>query len=118
MRYAALTHPTQESGFIKSTILRGKPVDRATFVELCDKLSLDCQEIAESIQAPPMMGEERQPSSSLVPLQRWQDWGETTISWGEAVDVSAFYGREVELSLLKQWVVDDRCRLLTQEKLF
>ena len=95
------------------SFLRGKPVDRATFVELCDKLSLDCQEIAASIQAPPMMGEARQPASSLVPLQRPQDWGEASISWGEAIDVSAFYGREAELALLKQWVVDDRCRLIT-----
>ncbi|MGB8701883.1 MAG: NB-ARC domain-containing protein, partial [Thermosynechococcaceae cyanobacterium] len=32
--------------------------------------------------------------------------------WGEAVDVSGFYGRTTELATLKQWVVVDRCRLV------
>jgi hypothetical protein len=33
--------------------------------------------------------------------------------WGEAIDVSFFYGRIAELDTLKQWVVSDRCRLIT-----
>ena len=32
--------------------------------------------------------------------------------WGEAVDVSVFYGRTAELAILKQWIVEDRCRLV------
>lgn len=32
--------------------------------------------------------------------------------WGEAVDVSAFYGRTEELATLEQWLVQDRCRLV------
>lgn len=32
--------------------------------------------------------------------------------WGEAVDVTAFYGRTEELNTLKQWIVGDRCRLV------
>lgn len=32
--------------------------------------------------------------------------------WGEAADVSAFYGRESELTQLTQWIVTDRCRLV------
>ena len=35
----------------------------------------------------------------------WQDWG-------EAPDVSVFYGRDRELALLEQWLVKDRCRLV------
>jgi hypothetical protein len=30
--------------------------------------------------------------------------------WGEAVDVSLFYGREAELAILEQWIRVDRCR--------
>ena len=37
---------------------------------------------------------------------------ETRIDWGEAVDVSIFYGRTVELKMLEQWVVSDCCRLI------
>ncbi len=32
--------------------------------------------------------------------------------WGEAPDVSIFYGRKQELGLLKQWLVKDSCRLV------
>lgn len=34
------------------------------------------------------------------------------IDWGEAMDLSAFYGRELERSQLHQWIVTDRCRLV------
>ena len=33
--------------------------------------------------------------------------------WGEAIDVSVFYGRSQELNTLQQWIVRDRCRLVT-----
>jgi WD40 repeat protein len=32
--------------------------------------------------------------------------------WGEAVEVSVFYGRTEELDTLEQWVISDRCRLI------
>lgn len=35
------------------------------------------------------------------------------IDWGEVIDVSAFYGRATELATLNQWIVGDRCRLVT-----
>jgi AAA ATPase domain len=34
------------------------------------------------------------------------------LSWGEAPDVSTFYGRERELQTLTDWVQRDRCRLI------
>ncbi len=33
--------------------------------------------------------------------------------WGEAIDVSNFCGREPELEVLKQWVLTDRCHLIS-----
>ncbi|GAB4372533.1 MAG: NB-ARC domain-containing protein [Elainellaceae cyanobacterium] len=33
--------------------------------------------------------------------------------WGEAIDVSSFYGRQAELTQLQQWIAGDRCRLIT-----
>jgi len=35
------------------------------------------------------------------------------IDWGEAPDVTAFYGRQAELDTLTQWIVGDRCRLVS-----
>lgn len=32
--------------------------------------------------------------------------------WGEAMDVTAFYGREPELTTLSRWVLKDQCRLV------
>ncbi|MGH7999918.1 MAG: NB-ARC domain-containing protein, partial [Brasilonema sp.] len=32
--------------------------------------------------------------------------------WGEAVDISVFYGRTEELAKLKQWIIQDGCRLV------
>ncbi|MGB3138011.1 MAG: NB-ARC domain-containing protein, partial [Nodosilinea sp.] len=34
------------------------------------------------------------------------------IDWGEAPDVSVFFGREAEIAILSRWVVDDGCRLV------
>ncbi len=33
--------------------------------------------------------------------------------WGDAIDTSVFFGRTQELTTLKQWVIDDKCRLVT-----
>jgi WD40 repeat protein len=35
------------------------------------------------------------------------------LDWGEAIDVSIFYGRTDELITLHQWILRDRCRLVT-----
>lgn len=34
------------------------------------------------------------------------------VDWGEAPDVSLFYGRQRELGQLQQWIVQERCRLV------
>jgi len=36
-----------------------------------------------------------------------------TFDWGEAIDVSVFYGREKELVELQNWIIKDRCRLVS-----
>ncbi|HBB30440.1 MAG TPA: hypothetical protein DDZ80_22525 [Cyanobacteria bacterium UBA8803] len=46
-----------------------------------------------------------QESSCRLAITSQQDWG-------EAIDVSIFYGRNQELALLEQWLLHDRCRLV------
>ena len=41
----------------------------------------------------------------LVTVRTYQDWG-------EAIDVSIFYGRRSQLKSLEQWAIADRCRLI------
>ena len=35
------------------------------------------------------------------------------VDWGDAPDVASFYGREWELDLLSEWVVEERCRVVS-----
>ena len=45
----------------------------------------------------------------------WQDVveGYGQQDWGEASDVSQFFGREEEIATLKHWIVEDKCRLIS-----
>ena len=49
--------------------------------------------------------QEKLDDSKLINKQR-QDWG-------EAIDVSTFYGRNEEINTLKKWILTDNCRLIT-----
>jgi WD40 repeat protein len=49
------------------------------------------------------------PASSQETLSRWTNPQQ---DWDTAVDASAFYGREVELVQLWQWIVSERCRIV------
>jgi WD40 repeat protein len=104
----------EDAGMALATVgsfLRGKPVDRTTFLDLCDKLSLDCEAISEPLTEQEFSKQELSPS--LAPLPRQDDQNAIQISWGEAIDVSTFHGREADLAILKQWVIDENCRLIS-----
>ncbi|MFB8789975.1 MAG: NB-ARC domain-containing protein [Potamolinea sp.] len=45
-------------------------------------------------------------------LRRYQQSQQTKQDWGEAIDVSQFYGREKELQLLETWILEDCCRAI------
>ena len=86
-----------------SNFLTGKPVDHASFVELCQRLVLNCEEVTEL--------------DVTVPSQTKDDLAFARIAnkhqdWGEAIDVSLFYGRTEELTTLEEWIVTERCRLV------
>ncbi|WP_019506832.1 NB-ARC domain-containing protein [Pleurocapsa sp. PCC 7319] len=44
------------------------------------------------------------PNKKVISLQQ---------DWGEAIDVSVFYGRIAELATLEKWILTDRCRLVS-----
>ncbi len=48
----------------------------------------------------------------LAELKRILSYGSPRQDWGEAPDVSVFYGRTEELATLEQWIVKDKCRLV------
>jgi hypothetical protein len=59
-----------------------------------------------------------QPAINLLKTKQEQETGvvqtkSTQIQdWGEAIDVSGFYGRVAELATVKEWIVQERCRLV------
>lgn len=56
------------------------------------------------------------PPSSLPPSPQSpspQPFTQPTCDWGDAIDVSTFYGRASELETLTQWALPDRCRVIS-----
>lgn len=77
--------------------LEGKPIQQETFIRLCQAVGVEhWEEIVDS-------------TAGLIPPHSPPS---PTKDWGEAPDVSVFYGRNEELTTLEQWVVRDRCRLV------
>ncbi|MEB3189501.1 MAG: hypothetical protein VKL42_04065 [Snowella sp.] len=62
------------------------------------------QAIGQSVTKQNIRGVIYQLQQSQVVAQR--------ISWGEAIDVSYFYGRTQEQETLTKWIIGDRCRLV------
>uniref|UniRef100_A0A8J6ZI57 PD40 domain-containing protein n=1 Tax=Desmonostoc muscorum LEGE 12446 TaxID=1828758 RepID=A0A8J6ZI57_DESMC len=96
----------QELGLALATVNKfftGKGIDYANFQEICLKLALDWQAIADLGDATPQEPVSVKSELKLVNTHR---------DWGEAIDVSAFYGRTVELATLQQWIIGDRARLV------
>ncbi len=54
------------------------------------------------------------PGTSIEKINTVQNikHNQNQVDWGEATDVSVFYGRTEELSKLEQWVVQDNCRVV------
>ncbi|MEM1308061.1 MAG: NB-ARC domain-containing protein [Cyanobacteria bacterium P01_H01_bin.153] len=110
-----------------SRFLNGKPVDFATFVEICDRLSLDWQAITDLTQgaadpadseltSPPAsqsdsMASDSAPAAIFAP-QSEPKTDETPQDWGEAIDTSFFHGRRDELVQLQTAILTEQCRLV------
>jgi WD40 repeat protein len=58
-----------------------------------------------------VVGQKVSKSNLCAILQRYQT-SLTIANWGEAIDVSHFYGRFTELETLVEWVIDGRCRVV------
>ena len=123
----------EDLGLALSTVSRfliGKTVDYATFVEICGLLGLEWQEIADLGNVVPSQPESVK-SDRATDTRNPKDFplgrnieaidlrqapsarASCRQDWGEAPDVTAFYGRTEELATLEQWVVRERCRLIS-----
>jgi WD40 repeat protein/transcriptional regulator with XRE-family HTH domain len=91
---------------------------RALWKASCQKVLLDelwLSTLLDSLRSPylhlvsPPI-EEIMPNASIGPLLTSEG---PRVDWGDALAVSPFYGREEELARLTQWVVQDRCRVVS-----
>lgn len=70
---------------------RKKPIQQESFINICKAVGITkWQEIVDW-------------STDEQPAQE---------DWGEAPDISVFYGRAEEMTQLEQWIVNNRCRLV------
>ena len=88
--------------------LKGENISRANFLDLCERLGLDFEEVANlGSVSPPAVTKE-----TIAPLKTTPNSPQPQQYWGEAPDVSEFYGRTEELETLQQWITVDKCRLI------
>ncbi|MDJ0555667.1 MAG: NB-ARC domain-containing protein [Microcoleaceae cyanobacterium MO_207.B10] len=86
-----------------SNFFTGKPIDATNFIDICEKLALNWEEIAD-------IGEKISPLS--IEEKSLKILSKPKIDWGDAVDVSVFFGRTNEIDTLQQWIVDEDCRVV------
>jgi WD40 repeat protein/transcriptional regulator with XRE-family HTH domain len=117
----------EDCGLALSTVsnfLTGKSVDYATFVEICERLGLECKTVADVCVGELVPKNAARPIDAAAttehrilppPITEIPETVKTNShqDWGEAIDVSIFYNRTAEIAKLQQWVVGDRCRLIT-----
>ncbi|MBW4465096.1 MAG: NACHT domain-containing protein [Pegethrix bostrychoides GSE-TBD4-15B] len=84
--------------------LGGQGVKATSFRAFCTVLGLNWEEVFEPSP--------QQKTQDLTESQPVSSSSSSRQDWGEAPDISAFYGRTNELDTLEQWVLHDRCRLV------
>src|SRR3984893_12297181 len=72
-------------------------------------------ELLPHLQAPPASQSSEETSAPAPPPDALASAsrGGPRVDWGDAPDVASFYGREWELDLLSEWVVEERCRVVS-----
>ncbi|WP_031294164.1 NB-ARC domain-containing protein [Leptolyngbya sp. Heron Island J] len=102
-----------------SRFLNGKPVDFATFVEICDRLNLNWQTLSgdatETVLEPPSPLTSlaiQAPANGTLTLKTECSANARQQDWGEAIDTSFFHGRSEELARLQTAILTDKCRLV------
>ncbi|MEM7063381.1 MAG: NB-ARC domain-containing protein [Cyanobacteria bacterium P01_B01_bin.77] len=94
-----------DAGTVAKVLDCEQGVDRRTLQRFFRAFEL---ELVEGDTCKPEFRQTQPASISIGPSQTAQ----AQVDWGEAVDVSIFYGRTSELATLEQWILDDHCRLI------
>ncbi|UBF29985.1 NACHT domain-containing protein (plasmid) [Kovacikia minuta CCNUW1] len=84
----------------------------AETTELYERIRAGCDRQWDRLKTEPPA--EGKANSSFISLTDSGDFHTPTTNcdWGEAIDISIFYGRETEIATLQQWMVQDRYRMI------
>ena len=83
-------------------------IDRDTFIAICQAVDITEWEAVADLEIEYVL-----PSNQILEQSRNEDnTKRRQQDWGNAPDVSGFYGRTKELETLEQWVTVDRCKLV------
>jgi WD40 repeat protein/transcriptional regulator with XRE-family HTH domain len=99
--------------------LAGKhAINEQAFKAYCQVLGLNWEEVAEQQNEVSSHLDKKNSSHTTHSLQTAANQDryineEPYQDWGEAPDVSVFYGRTEEIATVKQWILQDNCRLVT-----
>ncbi len=107
----------------RKRFLAGEPVKPTNFKAFCQVLGLNWEDIVDADTVIRPQGGNAHEEASITQHSSAEKAGDNSIpnpksqipnraDWGEAMDVSVFYGRTEELATLKQWIVQDNCRLV------
>ncbi|MFB2768068.1 NB-ARC domain-containing protein [Pelatocladus sp. BLCC-F211] len=89
--------------------LAGKhPINAEAFKAYCQVLGVNWEEVSQK-ESKVKGQESRVKSQQLFPASSSHPHAD----WGEAPDVSIFYGRAEELNTVQRWIVQENCRLVT-----
>ncbi len=110
-----LTYPKADhlKQFVVLAIERQAEEVRALWQAARQKVLLDeawLGGLLSHIQAPPASQHGEETSVTTHALSS-PTRGGPRVDWGDALTVTTFYGREWELDLLSEWVVEERCRV-------
>jgi transcriptional regulator with XRE-family HTH domain len=106
-------------GVQQQAFAAGREVEeiRAFWQAAHQKILLDELWLAEllSQQHPPSPFATPQPIKQTIARDQAvaQSAGGPRVDWGDALAVPTFYGREREMALLSEWVVQERCRVVS-----
>lgn len=89
------------------SLVLGEKVTKKNF-----RFCIERQQFALSAPSKPALSSPIANSAVAVAVSPRSSLPMTQVDWGEAMDVSVFYGRQQEINTLTGWIESDRCRLI------
>lgn len=90
----------------------GEPVSKKSFRLCVQRLTQQVKSEVEHQEQTPAISTSQLDATVTAQMQSTAGSAMPYCDWGEAIDVSNFYGRTQELATLTEWIVRDRCRLI------